>query len=535
MKRIVIIISAIVALLMLAALALPFLIDPNAFRPTLESRLTQALGRQVKLGDLKLSILSGSVTANDLSIADDPAFSPTPFVQAKSLAIGVELWPLIASRQLHVTGLAIDQPAIALIQSPNGDWNFSNLGGERAAAKPKSPTPDSASKTPMDLSVKLVKITGGRFSLGKTGGHAKPLVLEDVNLEVHDFSATSAFPFTFATKVVGGGAIKLDGKAGPLDAVNVAASPVSATLDVDKLDLAATGLLQSAPAVAGLIGFQAALESNGQSAHLQGKLKAENLRLAKDGTPAKRTVEFDFTVDHNLRRRSGQLQKGEVKIGSAVIHLAGTYADEGETTVLKMHLDGPQMPVPDLAAMLPAMGIVLPHGSSLEGGTASVKLALQGPLERLVTAGSLSLDNTRLTGFDIGKKMASIEKLAGIKGGPDTGIQTLGATLRMGPEGIAADALQLIVPAIGTLEGRGTSSPAHILDFKMTATVHTSGLLAPVGGTPIPFTVEGPAADPVFRPDMKSLAKEELKKFTGGDAVGKAGGLLKGLLGGKKQ
>ena len=38
-----------------------------------------------------------------------------------------------------------------------------------------------------------------------------------------------------------------------------------------------------------------------------------------------------------------------------------------------------------------------------------------------------------------------------------------------------------------------------------------------------------------FRPDMKSLAKEELKKFTGGEGVGKAAGLLKGLLGGKKQ
>jgi hypothetical protein len=91
------------------------------------------------------------------------------------------------------------------------------------------------------------------------------------------------------------------------------------------------------------------------------------------------------------------------------------------------------------------------------------------------------------------------------------------------------------VPSIGSLVGSGTSSPAHILDFKMRATVHTSGLLAPVGGTPIPFTVEGPATDPVFRPDMKSLAKEELKKFTGGEGVGKATDLLKGLLGGKRQ
>ena len=94
-------------------------------------------------------------------------------------------------------------------------------------------------------------------------------MLEDVKLEVRDFSAGSAFPFTFATKVAGGGAIKLDGKAGPLDPVDVAASPLTATLDVDKLDLAGTGLLQSAPAIAGLIGFQAALQSDGKSAHVR--------------------------------------------------------------------------------------------------------------------------------------------------------------------------------------------------------------------------------------------------------------------------
>ena len=113
---------------------------------------------------------------------------------------------------------------------------------------------------------------------------------------------------------------------------------------------------------------------------------------------------------------------------------------------LKMNLDGPKMPVPELAAMLPAMGVVLPNGSSLEGGTASIKLAMQGALERLVTTGTLSLDNTRLAHFDIGKKMAAIEKFAGMKGGPDTEIQTLGARVRVAPEGVTADDLQLIVP-----------------------------------------------------------------------------------------
>src|SRR6266436_7215597 len=69
-----------------------------SFRPKLESELSGALGRQVKVGNLSLSLLSGSVTADNISIADDPAFAKTPFVQAKSLKVGVKLIPLIFSK-----------------------------------------------------------------------------------------------------------------------------------------------------------------------------------------------------------------------------------------------------------------------------------------------------------------------------------------------------------------------------------------------------------------------------------------------------
>jgi len=59
--------------------------------------------------------------------------------------------------------------------------------------------------------------------------------------------------------------------------------------------------------------------------------------------------------------------------------------------------------------------------------------------------------------------------------------------------------------------------------------VHTSGLLAVVANTPIPFTVQGTCADPVFRPDLKAVAKEKVK-----GAEKAAEGLMKGLLEGKK-
>src|SRR5712692_3905647 len=114
MKRIVRIFGIVIVLLLAIVIALPFLIDANQFRPALESRLTTALGREVKLGDLKVSLFSGGVSASDLSIADDPAFSKTPFLRAQSLNVGMEMLPLILSRKLNVTGITIDQPQIDL-------------------------------------------------------------------------------------------------------------------------------------------------------------------------------------------------------------------------------------------------------------------------------------------------------------------------------------------------------------------------------------------------------------------------------------
>lgn len=122
------IVGIAVAVLVVAALALPFFINANQFRPILEERLTAALGREVKIGDLKLSLFSGGASASDVTIADDPAFSKEPFLRAKDFAVGVELWPLIFSHQLNVTSLTIDQPEIGLIQSRGGRLEFFEPG-----------------------------------------------------------------------------------------------------------------------------------------------------------------------------------------------------------------------------------------------------------------------------------------------------------------------------------------------------------------------------------------------------------------------
>jgi AsmA protein len=529
MRRILLWVGIPAAVLLAVAISLPFLIDVNRFKPLLESELSRALNREVKLGNLKLSLLAREVTADDLSVSEDPAFGAAPFIRAKSVGVGAEIWPFLRSRKLIVTQLTIDQPEFALLQAPSGKWNFSSLGAG-AESRPRAPAPEKSS---LDLSVNLVRIANGQLTVGRTQGHWKPLVLQQVNLELQEFSATAAFPFTLSAQVAGGGAIQLSGKAGPIDPTDSAMTPANLSLNVAQLDLAGSGMNDFAPEVTGLVSLQANGSSSGRMLQLQGKLQAQNLKLARKGTPATSPMEFDFAAQLDLRNRSGALRQGDVHIGGATAQLTGTYAEQNESMALNMRVTGPNMPVPDLETLLPALGVVLPAGSKLEGGTASVMLAMQGPADKLVTAGTVALNNTRVTGFDLSKKMAAIEKLAGIQGGPDTEIQTLSAQVRVAPDGDSVEDMKLLLPQIGDLTGEGTVSPANVLNFKMSATVRTSGLLAVVGNTPIPFTVQGTCADPVFRPDVKAVAKEKVKGVEGGLEKA-AGGLLKGRLAGKK-
>lgn len=509
----------VLALVVVAVLALPFLINANQFRPMLEERLTAALGREVKIGDLQFSLFSGGASASDVTIADDPGFAREPFLRAKGLAVGVELWPLIVSRQLHVTSLTIDQPEIALLQSASGDWNFSSLGGKAPASPATSTAPPATSSgsSPADLSVKLVRISKGRLSMNN-GAKSKPRVLENVSIELRDFSAASSFPLSLQANVAGGGAVKLEGKAGPIPPANVIATPFDLTLTITSLDLAGSGFVQPSTGIAGIISVDGNAASDGHVVNIKGKLKAENLKLAKSGSPAKRPVEIDLVLAHDLAKQGGTLERSAVHIGAAQVHLNGTYRLNEESPVISVKLAGGKMALTELATILPALDVVLPAGSTIERGTLSVDLTSLGPVDRLVTTGSINVDDARLNNFDLGSKMKTIQQLAGIQAEPRTTIQALSANVAASPEGTSVRDIHVVAPAVGELTGAGTISPEHALNFQMRATVKaSSNILTAIGqkgDVTIPFSITGTSSDPSFRPDVTGAAKETLQQYT---------------------
>ena len=113
-------IGVLVGVLLVILIGIPFFINVNSFRPAIEQHLSSTLGRRVQIGNLSLSIFSGSLSAEHLSISDDPSFNQSPFLTGKSLKIGVELWPLVASRTSNVTHLIIEEPQS--LRLPTAKW-----------------------------------------------------------------------------------------------------------------------------------------------------------------------------------------------------------------------------------------------------------------------------------------------------------------------------------------------------------------------------------------------------------------------------
>jgi AsmA protein len=501
------ILAIIAVILIVIVVAIPFFIDVNAFRPKLESELTDTLGRPAKVGNLSLSILSGSVSADDISIADDPQFSNTPFVQAKSLKVGVELVPLIFSKTLNVTELTLSQPEISLVKSQDGEkWNFSSLGSKNPApaAKPSQPAPSSGNP---NVSVAKLNIEDGRLTISRAGSSGKPRIYDKVNIEVSNLSFTSSFPFKMNAQLPAGGTLSLEGNAGPIDPNDAAFTPLQAKISVKGLNLAQSGFMDPASGISGVADLDETLTSDGHEAKTNGTLKATGLQVSPKGSPAGKPVDVTYALVHDLAKQTGSITQGDIAMGKAVAHLTGTYDLHGNITVVNMKLTGEGMPVDDLEAMLPALGVVLPPKSTLKGGTLNINLVTGGAVNKLVTTGTIRMENSSLANFDLGSKLAAVSALSGKQTGNDTTIQNFSSDVRVAPEGTQANNINLTVPSIGVLTGGGTVSPSNQLAFKMNAAV---------AGLGVPFAVEGTTSDPKFVPDVKGIASGLLKNAIGG-------------------
>ncbi|HLK53902.1 MAG TPA: AsmA family protein, partial [Candidatus Angelobacter sp.] len=487
-------------------------------------------------------------TASDISITDDPAFNKGPFLRASSVKVGVELMPLIFSKQLKVTSLTVEKPDIALLSNAQGKWNYSTIGSATPNNAPTTTAPAPTASTGSDISIGKFEIVDGTVRVGHSTGHSagKESVYQKVNLVAHNISTQTAMPFTLSVTVPGGGSLAMEGQAGPLNATDSTNSPLDAKLTLKHVDLGALGFIDTSSGVGGLLDFDGQVKSDGHRLHSEGKANATNLRLMKGGQPAKQAVALDYKSDYALDSQNGTVN-ANLHTGNSLTNANGTLNAKGEDIIANLKIEGKNMAVNDVEGLLPALGVILPSGASLQGGNINMDMAAAGPLGRLVVTGPLSITGTHLTGYNLGSKLGPIAAFTGNKGSMDTLIQTFSSALRIAPEGIKADNIVLDVPSMGTVTGNGVITSDNSLDFKMLLKLSggannllgsLTGMSAGAQSSGLPFLIEGKTSSPEFRPSMGSVSKGSLQNGLLQAVQGKNGAQgqqkpdVKGVLGG---
>ena len=619
------VVGVVVVLLIIAAVALPMFLNADSFRAKIETTLTKSLGRKVTIGKVDLSVFSGGLVATNAVVADDPAFSQQPFIQADTVKIGVQLMPLILHREVQVRGFELDSPKIQLLRAASGTWNYSSIGG--ASSKPAAQDEDTK-KTFPNLTVGEVQVKDGRITVGTqavAGAAATPnRVYEQVNLDVKDFgfaksfpftasahlpadgtvdvkgtagpinqqdaSATpfsghldlkhidplaagfvdasegisgnvdgltldaawsgqemhvkellvdtprltivrnnapkkpkpanaegksmldslavdsaeikngtvtlttagqggtpavyqqvnakltnltpkSASPFTASAQLPGGGSLSANGTAGPFNQEATASTPVSAQVSLKHVGLASSGVLPPDAGIDGMMDLNANVKSNGEQLNATGVANVANIKLAKDGQPSAKPLQANFTITQDERAARGQIQQGVIRVGGVAINVGGTYQTSGASTALNLKVNGQSMSIDELEAFLPALGVHLPQGSRLQGGTMTTNLAVSGSSAAPVISGPVQVNNTKLAGFDLGAKLSTLSKLTGGKIGSATGsgtnIKSLSMIVQVAGGNIRTDKVALDVAGVGTATGAGTVSARGALDYNV--------------------------------------------------------------------
>lgn len=147
-------------LLLVAAIALPQLVDVNRYRPLLTDQIARATGRRVDVGSLSFRLLpSPRIAAGPLRVASAIHPDKVYDLMVESLSIRVAILPLLRGR-LVVRSIRLDQPAVALHRDSQGRWNFDDLVA-RGASAGGAPAGGAPAPTGFTVAVEKATIRGG--------------------------------------------------------------------------------------------------------------------------------------------------------------------------------------------------------------------------------------------------------------------------------------------------------------------------------------------------------------------------------------
>jgi len=144
LKIILYIVSASVVIILVTVLSLPFIVNPNDFKPQIETLVKEKTGRILTIeGDLKLSVFPWlGISTGKISLSNAQGFDNPYFAQIQQSKINVKLIPLL-SKQLDVSEIVFKGLRLHLSKNQQGISNWDDLKN--------SPKNDSKTTNPLAI------------------------------------------------------------------------------------------------------------------------------------------------------------------------------------------------------------------------------------------------------------------------------------------------------------------------------------------------------------------------------------------------
>lgn len=187
MKKTLIVIGSVVALVFVALLVAPALIPVDTYKSELLAQVEKATGREARIdGDFSLSLLPRlTFTAGKVSLANAPGAQAPNMVTLEELDVRVAVFPLLRG-EVVIDSFVLDRPVINLEVDRQGrpNWEFASAeAGDKPAAPSGEPDQGRNGVALRGLQLGDVRLVSGRLTYRDARSGVEQAV-DDIDMSV---------------------------------------------------------------------------------------------------------------------------------------------------------------------------------------------------------------------------------------------------------------------------------------------------------------------------------------------------------------
>ncbi len=148
LKIILSIFAAIFLIVIIAATALPFFIDPNDFKPEIQTAVKESTGRELVIdGNLELSVFPWiGISTGKLSLSNAKGFPDKSFAEIAESDVKVKLLPLL-SKKIEISRIVLKGLVLNLAKNKQGENNWDDLSASEETENQDNSDDTSDKKT----------------------------------------------------------------------------------------------------------------------------------------------------------------------------------------------------------------------------------------------------------------------------------------------------------------------------------------------------------------------------------------------------